>query len=76
MIGKLLHGRELPAEILDDERSWQGDHDPYLGGLAHEGRKHREAPPPRGQRFSGPADDGDSYLAELVHRCPPGTDGT
>jgi hypothetical protein len=76
MIGKLLHGRELPPEILDDERSWQGDHDPYLGGLAHEGRKHREAPPPRGRRLAGPADDGDAYLADLVHRCPPGTDGT
>jgi len=74
MIGKLLHGRELPAEILDDERSWQGDHDPYLGGLAHEGRKHREAPPLRGPRLSGPPDDGDAYLAELVHRLPPGRD--
>lgn len=68
MIGRLLHGRELPAEILDDERSWQGDHDPYLGMLAHEGRKHREAPPPRGARLAGPADDGDAYLAELAHR--------
>lgn len=67
MIDKFLPGRELPAEILDDERSWQGDHDPYLGMLAHEGRKHREGPPPRGQRLAGPADDGDSYLADLVH---------
>lgn len=74
MIGKLLHGRELPAEILDDERSWQGDHDPYLGKLAHEGRKHREAPAPRGPRLSGPADDGDSYLADLVHRRPADSD--
>lgn len=56
----------LPAELLDDERSWQGDHDPYLSALAHEGRKHRAPPPPRAPRLYGPADDGDPYLATLA----------
>jgi hypothetical protein len=35
----------MPADLLDDERTWQGDLDPYLAQLAHEGRKYR--PPPR-----------------------------
>jgi hypothetical protein len=56
----------MPADLLDDERTWQGDLDPYLGQLAHEGRKHREPPPPRGPRIEGPADDGDPYLAQLA----------
>ena len=58
--------RELPGEILDDERSWQGDHDPYLAMLAHEGRKHRPGPAPRAPRVEGPLDDGDLYLAQLA----------
>jgi hypothetical protein len=61
-------GREIPAEIFDDERTWQGDYDPYLGTLAHEGRKHRAPPPPRAAHLAGPADDGDPYLAEVA-RC-------
>lgn len=69
MIGKFGRGRELPAEILDDERSWQGDHDPYLGMLAHEGRKHRPPAEPRAARLSGPADDGDPYLADLARNA-------
>jgi hypothetical protein len=56
----------MPADLLDDERTWQGDLDPYLAQLAHEGRKHREPPPPRAPRLEGPADDGDPYLAQLV----------
>lgn len=58
--------RQLPAELLDDDRSWQGDHDPYLAQLAHEGRKHRPEPPPRAARVEGPVDDGDPYLAQLA----------
>ena len=56
----------MQPELLDDERTWQGDHDPYLGSLAHEGRQHREPPPPRAPRLEGPLDDGDLYLAQLV----------
>jgi hypothetical protein len=56
----------LPPELLDDERTWQGDHDPYLGRLAQEGRRHRAPPPAPGPRVEGPVDDGDPYLAELV----------
>lgn len=51
---------------LDDDRSWHGDHDPYLVALAREGRKHRAPPPPRAPRLDGPADDGDPYLAALA----------
>lgn len=58
--------RELPAEILDDERTWQGDHDPYLATLAQEGRRHRPEAPARAPRLEGPADDGDPYLAQLA----------
>jgi hypothetical protein len=65
---------ELPAAMLDDERSWQGDHDPYLGMLAHEGRKHRAPPAARGPRLSGPADDGDPYLAQLKRSAAQGRD--
>lgn len=58
--------RELPDDLLDDGRSWQGDHDPYLANLAHEGRKYRPGPAPRGPRVEGPLDDGDPYLAQLT----------
>lgn len=64
----------LPPELLDDDRSWQGDHDPYLAALAHEGRKHRAPPPPRAARIDGPADDGDPYLAALARSRFPGPD--
>lgn len=56
----------LPPDTGEDERSWQGDHDPYLGSLAREGRRHRAPPPPPGPRVEGPVDDGDPYLAELA----------
>lgn len=58
--------RALPPEILDDERTWRGDHDPYLATLAHEGRKHRPPAPARAPRVEGPVDDGDPYLAQLA----------
>jgi hypothetical protein len=64
--------RELPAEILDDERSWHGDHDPYLAALAHSGRTQPPPPPPppeRAPRLEGPPDDGDVYLAQLTRGC-------
>jgi hypothetical protein len=58
---------ELPVELLDDERSWQGDHDPYLAMLAH--ASHEQEPPPsppaRAPRMDGPP-DGDVYLAQLT----------
>jgi hypothetical protein len=66
MMKKFHVKRELPAEILDDDRSWQGDHDPYLATLAHEGHLGKAPAPQRGPRLSGPADDGDPYLAELT----------
>jgi hypothetical protein len=66
MIGWKRASPEIPADVLDDDRTWQGDYDPYLGQLAHEGRKHRAPPPPRAARLSGPADDGDPYLAALA----------
>jgi hypothetical protein len=66
MIGWKRASPEIPADVLDDDRTWQGDYDPYLGRLAHEGRKHRAPPPPRAARLSGPADDGDPYLAALA----------
>ena len=68
MIRKFHLKRELPAEILDDDRSWQGDHDPYLATLAHEGHLGKAPAPQCGPRLSGPADDGDPYLAELARR--------
>lgn len=55
-----------PPEPRDEEGRWQGDHDPYLSGLAREGRRHRAPPPPPRPRLEGPADDGDPYLAELA----------
>jgi hypothetical protein len=66
--------QDLPAEILDDERSWQGDHDPYLASLALEGRKHRPAPAAQAARLEGPADDGDPYLAQLARSRDTGAD--
>lgn len=60
---------ELPSEILDDERSWQGDLDPYLVQLAHEGHAGRPARRLAAERVAGPADDGDPYLAELARSC-------
>lgn len=57
---------DLPDESLEDDRSWRGDHDPYLARLAHEGRRQRPPAPPRGPRIEGPADDGDPYLALLA----------
>jgi len=68
--------RELPGEILDDERSWQGDHDPYLATLAHEGRKYRPGPVPRAPRVEGPLDDGDPYLAQLARSREPKPDAS
>lgn len=61
-----LFGDDPRGELLDDDRSWHGDHDPYLGMLAHEGRKHRSPPPAPAARLQGPADDGDLYLAQLT----------
>lgn len=58
--------RDLPPEALDDERSWQGDHDPYLARLAHEGRAARPRTRPMAERLPGPPDDGDPYLAQLA----------
>ena len=60
---------ELPAEILDDERSWQGDHDPYLVRLAHQGHAGRPVPRRAADRVAGPPDDGDPYLVELARSC-------
>lgn len=57
---------DMPEDLLDDERTWQGDHDPYLAKLAHEGQKHRPALEARAPRLEGPADDGDPYLAQLA----------
>jgi hypothetical protein len=58
---------ELPVELLDDERSWQGDHDPYLAMLAHASREQDLPPPPpaRAPRVEG-LPDGDVYLAQLT----------
>jgi hypothetical protein len=61
--------RELPADILDDERTWQGDHDPYLAALAHAGRTQHPPPPERAPHLEGPPDDGDVYLAQLTRGC-------
>lgn len=61
-------GADPPDESLDDERSWQGDHDPYLARLANEGRRNRPAPARPGPRVDGPPDDGDPYLAQLARR--------
>jgi hypothetical protein len=66
MIGWKRTSPEISADVLDDDRTWQGDYDPYLGQLAHEGRKHRAPPPPRAARLAGPADDGDPYPAALA----------
>jgi hypothetical protein len=66
MSDKKSSARDLPGDLLDDGRSWQGDHDPYLANLAHEGRKYRVGPVPRGLRVEGPLDDGDPYLAQLA----------
>lgn len=60
----------LPADLMDDDRTWQGDLDPYLGKIAHEQRRHREPPPARARRVEGPADDGDPYLAQLARSGP------
>lgn len=60
------HEQILPADMPDADRTWQGDHDPYLGRLAHEQRKQRAPAPGPGQRVKGPADDGDPYLAQLM----------
>ena len=60
---------EPPGEILDDERSWQGDHDPYLASLAHEGHLGKQAPRKAERRVTGPADDGDPYLVQLARSC-------
>lgn len=75
MNGKPPNPRDLPAEILDDERSWQGDNDPYLATLALEGRKHRPPPAGRAPRVEGPVDDGDPYLAQLTRLRDAGSDG-
>lgn len=58
--------RRIPEEILDDERSWQGDHDPYLARLAHKHHAGRPPARPPGPSLSGPPDDGDPYLAQLA----------
>jgi hypothetical protein len=68
--------RQLPAEILDDERTWQGDHDPYLATLANEGRKNRPQAPARAPRLEGPVDDGDPYLAQLARTRDTNPDAT
>ena len=60
---------ELPREILDDERSWQGDHDPYLVRLAHEGHAGRSVKRRAAERVPGPPDDGDPYLVQLARSC-------
>ena len=70
MSDKKSFTRDLPGDLLDDGRSWQGDHDPYLANLAHEGRKHRAGPVARGPRVEGPLDDGDPYLAQLARGRP------
>jgi hypothetical protein len=60
-------GLELPIELLDDERSWQGDHDPYLAMLAHASREQEQPLPPleRAPPVEG-LPDGDVYLAQLT----------
>lgn len=66
MSGKNPFSRELPGELLDDERSWQGDHDPYLATLAHQGHLQPREPVAHAERLEGPVDDGDPYLAQLA----------
>ena len=62
--------KSKPADdILDDERSWQGDDDPYLARLAHEGHLGKPAPRKAERRVAGPADDGDPYLVQLARSC-------
>lgn len=69
-------GNGPPDESLDDERSWQGDNDPYLARLANEGRRNRPPHARPGPRVEGPLDDGDPYLAELAAKRfdPPTTE--
>jgi hypothetical protein len=74
MMGKPEPGSVMPADLLDDERTWQGDNDPYLAALAQEGRRHRVPPPAPGPRLHGPADDGDPYPAELARARRSSTD--
>jgi len=47
---------DWPASMLDDDRTWQGDYDPYLGALARQGRRPFHAAP-RGKPRDGEGAD-------------------
>ncbi|NGX16093.1 hypothetical protein [Wenzhouxiangella sp. XN24] len=75
---------DWPASMLDDDRTWQGDYDPYLGALARQGRRPfhaasrreasdggaREAAPAQAPDHAGGSDsaDQDPYLAGLARK--------
>ena len=70
--------------MLDDDRTWQGDYDPYLGALARQGRRPFHAASRREANDDGAgntrraeaadhsagsdADDQDPYLASLARK--------
>lgn len=68
-----VRAADIPAEALDDDRSWQGDHDPYLATLARQGREQRRAagPPPHNRREM--EQERDPYLVGLVRSCRSGS---
>jgi len=55
-------GRRL-AGLLNDERSWPGDDDPYLAELARRSRQAAAAEAPPAAPAAG---HGDPYLAEVT----------
>jgi len=75
---------DWPASMLDDDRTWQGDYDPYLGALARQGRRpfhaaSRKEPNEGGATHPAPAQtpdhaagadsaDQDPYLASLARQ--------
>lgn len=81
MTDKTPRPADWPASMLDDDRTWQGDYDPYLGALARQGRRpfYAARPAEPGAAWAEPAGDdadddsvqhGDPYLAGL-RRMPP-----
>lgn len=82
MTDKPSRPADWPASMLDDDRTWQGDYDPYLGALARQGRRPFHAarpaaadpgagrPAPAAAADDDSADHGDPYLAGLA-RTPP-----